>query len=528
MDRLESLLARVNDLFDRLETLQLSKATVAAGVISVLMVAYGVRVTYAWYRLSHIPGPRSAGWSKYWMISEALKGRQPLAFKEATDEYGPLVRVGPNELITSDPEVLRRMMGVRSPYTRSPWYSAMRLDPSRDNVLSMRDEVGHVKMRAKMSAGYSGKENLSMEGTIDTQIAKLVHLIERKYLSTADEYRPMDFAEKGQFFTLDVISDLAFGHAFGYMDRDADEFGYIKITKAFIPVMLLLADVPTLAKMLHSRLLRGLLPKESDKLGFGAFIGVTNRVVAERFQPGAPQQHDMLGSFMRHGLNREEASGEALLQVVAGNDTSATAIRMVMLYLMTNPSAYIRLQSEIDGAIELQKISSPIKNVEARELPFLQAVIKEGLRVLPPAGGAFYKTVPPEGDVIAGLFVPGGTHIGSSPLGVQHSKEIFGADVEVFRPERWLEAGEEQLRTMNNTVDLVFHSGRYQCLGKSVALMEFNKIFVELLRRYDFQLVHPQKPFEIFNAGIWIIENLLVRVTKREFEQHHEGIALGK
>lgn len=112
-----------------------------------------------------------------------------------------------------------------------------------------------------------------MESTIDNQIANLVELIESKYLSNQTEYRPMDLGQKGQFFTLDVISDLAFGHAFGYLEADDDVYDYIKITASFIPVMLVLGDIPFLAKLLQSPLLRGLLPKESDKLGFGAFIG---------------------------------------------------------------------------------------------------------------------------------------------------------------------------------------------------------------------------------------------------------------
>ena len=112
-----------------------------------------------------------------------------------------------------------------------------------------------------------------MESSIEVVIARLVDLIERKYLSTAKEYRPMDLAQKGQFFTLDVISELAFGQAFGYLDQDDDVYDYIKITNSFIPVMLVLANVPALARLLQSRWFRGLMPKESDKLGFGAFIG---------------------------------------------------------------------------------------------------------------------------------------------------------------------------------------------------------------------------------------------------------------
>ena len=112
-----------------------------------------------------------------------------------------------------------------------------------------------------------------MEATIDKQIGIFVDLIERKYLSTAKEYRPMDLGMKGQFFTLDVISDLAFGKEFGYLERDEDVFDYIKIIEKYIPVMLIMGNVPWLARLTHTRLFRGLLPKESDKLGFGAFIG---------------------------------------------------------------------------------------------------------------------------------------------------------------------------------------------------------------------------------------------------------------
>jgi len=166
-------------------------------------------------------------------------------------------------------------------------------------------------------------------------------------------YRPMDFVQKTQFFTLDVISALAFGVPFGYLARDEDLFDYIRISTAYIPFMMVSTSVPWVAGLLHSK-----LPSESDKLGFGAFIGVARRVVAERFEPGVQPQLDMLGSFIRHGLSPEEASSEALLQIVAGSDTSASAIRAVVLYLVTNPTAYGKLQAEIDAEIAEGMVSS--------------------------------------------------------------------------------------------------------------------------------------------------------------------------
>ena len=112
-----------------------------------------------------------------------------------------------------------------------------------------------------------------MENTVDEHISRLVRLIETKYTSTTQDYRPVDFARKIQYFTLDVISDLAFGEAFGYMHQDEDVFDFIKITRSFFPVAVLMANIPALVALVHSPLMRGMLPKESDKLGFGAFIG---------------------------------------------------------------------------------------------------------------------------------------------------------------------------------------------------------------------------------------------------------------
>lgn len=188
----------------------------------------------------------------------------------------------------------------------------------------------------------------------------------------------------------------------------------------------------------------------------------------------------MLGSFIRRGLGQEEAVSEALLQVAGGSDTSSGALRTIMLNLLTNPSTYVKLQKEIDDGIQAGKISSPIKDIEARELPYLQAVVREGLRLLPPASGAFFKEVPVGGDVIDGKFIPGGTQIGSSPLAIHRSKKTFGEDADVFQPERWITADAERFTEMAVTLDLVFHYGKWQCLGKSVALMELNKVFVEV------------------------------------------------
>ena len=88
------------------------------------------------------------------------------------------------------------------------------------------------------------------------------------------------------------------------------------------------------------------------------------------------------------------------------------------------------------------------------------------------------KEVPPGGDEINGLFVPGGTSIGYCAFGVFRDKKTWGEDAGTFRPERFLEGEPEKIRHLEQMLHLVFVQGKWQCLGQNVALIELNKVFV--------------------------------------------------
>lgn len=66
---------------------------------------------------------------------------------------GSLVRIGPNELVTNDPETLRKITAVRTPYLRSDWYDAIKIDPDHANILSERNVDRHQSLRARMAPG---------------------------------------------------------------------------------------------------------------------------------------------------------------------------------------------------------------------------------------------------------------------------------------------------------------------------------------------------------------------------------------
>jgi cytochrome P450 len=242
-------------------------------------------------------------------------------------------------------------------------------------------------------------------------------------------------------------------------------------------------NIPLIYSILSSNFMQALAgPKPEDKAGLGAVIGVAQKVVAERFDPksDSKRERDMLDAFISHGLTQVEAESESTLQILAGSDSTATTIRMTLLYLLTNPPVYMRLRAEIDGALADGGVSFPvITNQEALRLPYLQACIKEGLRMWQPLNGIVTKVAPPEGATINGTWIPGATQVCFSKHNMMHRQDLFGADADFFRPERWL-TDPDTLKGYERVWELSFSYGRFSCLGKGIALMELNKVFVEV------------------------------------------------
>jgi cytochrome P450 len=166
---------------------------------------------------------------------------------------------------------------------------------------------------------------------------------------------------------------------------------------------------------------------------------------------------------------------------MAGADSTATALRCTMFYLMTNPPTWNKLRAAIDEEAAKHRDTPFIPEASLRNVPYLQAVIKEGLRMWPPLTGMRAKKAPPEGWVIGNKFIPGGTEVGQCVWGLRRDVEIFGSDAPLFRPERWLEAGPEQLEKMDIAVGTLFGNGRHRCLGRTIALIELNKVISEVL-----------------------------------------------
>ena len=238
-------------------------------VPTVLVVYFLVTTFTSWYRLRHIPGPFLGSISYLWLARTAKSGRQFWIYRDMYQKYGPLIRVGPNELSTDDPEVLRRIAGARSSYQRDPWYLAARFDPYHDNVFTILDADAHDKYKAKIAGAYGGRETPALEPGVDDQIRSLLDLIRREYLT-----KPVEFAELISYFTVDVITRSAFGREFGDLRSNSDVYGFLESVKEAWPPLAVALDLPFLRKVLFSGLYLKLFgPKTTDTAGLGKLMG---------------------------------------------------------------------------------------------------------------------------------------------------------------------------------------------------------------------------------------------------------------
>ncbi|KAL2284731.1 hypothetical protein FJTKL_08811 [Diaporthe vaccinii] len=380
-------------------------------------------------------------------------------------------------------------------------------------MFSTQQPTAHTKYKSRVGHGYTGREILDMEVGVDEQLGILLSVIRDRYARTG---RHLELAEVTAFFTMDVITRLAFGEAFGYLSQETDLYGFLGSLRVLWPSMSTAADVFWMREILFSKpFLRLLGPSPRDKTGFGALMAVAEHHVSKRFSPDAEQVMDMLGSFIHHGLNQQECEVEGLFMIVAGAESTASAIRSILVHTMTTPRVYVKLKAEIKAALDEGTVTSPIQMDQALNLPYLQAVVFEGLRMRPPVLGLLPKVVPAGGDTLGGQCVPGGTNICSNTGALLRSRSLFGPDADVFRPERFTELeATTRRRDMERNVEFAFGSGQWQCVGRRIAFMKLSKTVFEVFRKFDLQLISPIKPCDVASYAVFLESDMFVKVTE--------------
>jgi len=239
---------------------------------------YIASAVYSWSRLRKVPAASFlANFSYLWVARETYSGRQYWMHRDLHRKHGLLVRVGPNEIVTNDVATIKRISGTDERWARDPYYKTGKFNPYHENLFSRLDPKEHRWAKSRASAAYSGRDTPDLEVGVNELVNTLISTIGSRYAtSTPSAPVPplLDMGKVSCYFTLDVITRLAFGKEFGYLDEEKDHYGFLGSLHDLWPQMSTCADVPWIRKFLFSPTFLALAgPKPTDKAGFGALMG---------------------------------------------------------------------------------------------------------------------------------------------------------------------------------------------------------------------------------------------------------------
>jgi cytochrome P450 len=333
-----------------------------------------------------------------------------------------------------------------------------------------------------------------IEPLIDKTISHLISRFDEKFASPENTC-PVD--EWLLFFAWDIIGELTFSKPMGLLASGRDDSGLLKTADKAIGYMATIGQMPFLDRWLGENPVMAIGPPS-----FEHAAGMCIQQLIER-QHGSDKNHDAQRDMLDDFLGVKAANPEVMndngvvsalmINIVAGADTTAILLRAIFYYVLKNPNVKDRLQKELDEA----NLTIPVSFAEAEKLPYLDAVIKESMRIHPGIGLMLERVVPDGGlKLTDGKILPQGTIVGMNAWVVHQDQDIFGPDAATFNPNRWLsspaesaEQYQQRLEEMKHA-DLSFGAGNRVCIGKNVTILETYKLIATLFLTYDVSEVY--------------------------------------
>ncbi|RAH85193.1 cytochrome P450 [Aspergillus japonicus CBS 114.51] len=467
--------------------------------------------------LRGVPGPFWASVSRLWLLRQVYSRELHWRDIQAHERYGPIYRAAPKYVVVNDPAFIHEV----HKWNRSDWFITLDPQIGFQSVGTARTMHQHNTQRRRIAQAYNPDAMHELEPFLDKSIQEFISALDTRFASTG---KVCDLSDYIHFFAFDAIMDLAFSNRVGFVEQGKDVNSIIESLTELFNVTRIMTTFPELQRFINHPWVNSLLgTKPTDDWGPGMIRGMAINEVRRRVREGNPSGvKDLLHRFLQYrdeggqGIPQRELEVEAFTPVIAGPESVATILRVAVVYIVSTPRVYRKLMNEIESTERLANAAVPgpvISYRETKALPFLGAIVKEVFRIHPPIGTPFPRVVPPQGATICGQPLPGGTEVGFSMWALGRNKSVFGDDVDLFRPERWLVDAE----TVNayDKANLCFSAGLTTCLGKHIALCEIHKVLFELFRHFHIDLANPLRPCVTDNILTFVVHDMPVLLTAR-------------
>ncbi|KAJ5524738.1 hypothetical protein N7494_011388 [Penicillium frequentans] len=472
------------------------------GVAVLVLLAYPLgRIIYNIYfhPLAHIPGPRNWAATRLPFIWALLRGTIVHDFENLHRQYGSIVRTAPNEVSFASGDAWTAIFANTNrsenrQFLKDPlWWAKPRGKP--DTLLSAISPSQHARMRKILSPSFTTRALRAQEPVLQKFTNLFVERLREKVEYSTEKSNgaeaEIDIAPWFNFTTFDIFGDLGFGESFDCL-QNSRYHSWIELLFNSVKAASFLAAARYYP--LVEFLLKKCIPASLSKKAVQHQQQIVDKI--DRRLSWEVQRPDIMSHLIDDNGEVAWCRGEldatfAMLTTV-GSETTATVLIGIMCYLVNEPDKLAIVTSEARQAFSS---SADVTLGSVQDLPYLKAVIHEGLRLCPPVPWMLPRLVPEGGEVICGRWIPGGTPVSLQAYALNRDPNTF-YDAISFHPERWLpEASSSRSVFFNDDRRAVqpFSVGPRACLGQHLAWAEMQLILAKLLVAFDFEAIEHKR-----------------------------------
>lgn len=437
--------------------------------------------------LSGYPGPLLAKITDLYSTYYALRGDRHVEFFRAHEKYGPIVRFGPNSLSFNSNSALKEIYGFKANVRKSRFYEAFWANKHAASTHSSIDQAIHARKRRVLSNAFSDAAMKAMEKYT------LAHI--RQFCENLAGTQPLDetrnsngygpainVSDQTSYLAFDAMGDLCFGKAFGMLERPDNRFAIDLVSQASWRHLICGTYLP-----IHEyHLDKALFPKIAANRA--RYMQYSRAQTAERTKLGLDVDRKDFFYYLLNakdpetgaGFSNAELWGESNLLIIAGSDTTATALAAAIFYLVHNPQKLAILATKVRTAfdtVEEIHIGPTLSSVT-----YLRACIDEAMRLSPSVPGLLPREVLAGGMEIDGHEIPAGTIVGVPHYALHHNPDYFQRPFD-FQPERWLPgsgpSSTAQSVAVAQSAFCPFSIGPRGCIGKGESFNLSRQIYDE-------------------------------------------------
>ncbi|KAM5354153.1 hypothetical protein ACJ41O_000803 [Fusarium nematophilum] len=469
-------------------------------------------ITIAIYRLSfhplaRIPGPKLAAVSSVWHAYHARNGLMARLGKTLHLKYGPVVRVGPNEVWFDTKEAFQAIYiatALSKPHLN--WQLDPRFPDTLD-LLSERDVRRYRLQRRLIGPVYQTSNLLQYEAVIDQVLERSIAKL--KSLKGGS----VELNEWMHIIAVECLGAIILSWSPGMLKNGTDwgsgSHAYHgwrrKSVFGLFPTVVKLEFLSKSIGRLFSTAWDVNFKTPKNFRPFFPDVGkrVSRRVnAALRPKPPKDDRKDLLADLIQLHKSKPDFTGTYLRKMAvtnfgAGHETMASTLTSIMALLGSHEDDQAHLHRQ------LLKCPDSSQYATATAIPALQAIIKESKRLYPVISMSLPRRVPSAGLYLHGYYFPPDTTVGCNPVALHRNRDVFGPDSHLYNTARWTTADAETARTMER-VSLSWGGGSRTCPGRHLAELVVFKVVPALVKEFRIETeLPPEEGVPSYFLSMW-------------------------